>query len=42
MFESLFENLKFVDEGTMQGAVFAIGIAVYYLCKKLFTKNDRY
>ncbi len=42
MFESLFENLKFVDEGTMQGAVFAIGIAVYYLCKKLFASKDKF
>lgn len=38
MFETLFENMKYMDEGTKQGLVFAAGIAIYYLFRKLFSR----
>ena len=36
MFEALMENFKYMDNGTKQGLVFAAGIAVYSLCRRLF------
>ncbi len=42
MFDSLMESFKYMDDATKQGIVFAVGIAVYYLLKKLFVRNDRY
>lgn len=38
MFESLMENFKYMDNGTKQGIIFAIGMAGYYLISKMFRK----
>lgn len=38
MFDSLFEGMKYMDEGTKQGLIFAAGIAVYYLFRRLFSR----
>jgi len=39
MFDSLMESFKYMDEGTKQGIIFAVGIAGYYLFKKLFSRD---
>lgn len=41
MFEQLMENLKYVDDSTMQGIVFAAGIAFFYICKKIVDKTSK-
>ena len=38
MFESLFENFKYMENSTKQGIIFAIGMAAYYLVSKLVKK----
>ena len=35
MFESLFEGFKYMENGTKQGIIFAIGMAGYYLVRRL-------
>ena len=39
MFESIMENFKFMDEGAQQGIVFALGIAIYYVISKMFSRK---
>ena len=41
MFESLMENFKYMDNGTKQGLIFALGMAGYYLVRRLFFNKDR-
>ena len=38
MFDALMENFKYMDNSTKQGLVFAAGIAIYYLFRKLFSR----
>ena len=38
MFEGLFEGFKYMESGTKQGIIFAIGMASYYLINKLVKK----
>lgn len=39
MFESLFEGFKYMENGTKQGIIFAIGMAGYYLVRRLTAGN---
>ena len=39
MIEKIMQEFQYMDNGTTQGMVFAIGIAAYYLFRKLFSKN---
>ena len=40
MFESLFEGFKYMDNGTKQGIIFAVGMAGYYLVRRLTAANQ--
>lgn len=39
MFESLFEGFKYMENSTKQGIIFAIGMAGYYLVRRLTAAN---
>jgi len=41
MFDSIVDGFKYMDEGTKQGIIFALGIAAYYIARKLFFNSER-
>ena len=40
MFESLLEGFKYMENGTKQGIIFAIGMGGYYLIRRLTAMNQ--
>ena len=40
MFEALMENFKYMENGTKQGIIFALGMGGYYLIRRLVAMNN--